>query len=109
MSAPARLVSQLLVEDAELRDIVEEFVQGLSNRLTELRAAHAQLDFDQLALLAHRLKGAAGSYGYPDISHVCAEMEQQFRNHEVNTFDRRLTELQQLVSAATAGLNESSQ
>jgi HPt (histidine-containing phosphotransfer) domain-containing protein len=107
-SRPIRLVSQLLREDGDLRDIVEEFVAGLAARIEELRRAHAQLDFDALAVLAHRLKGAAGSYGYPDISRVCTEAETRFRSHEAEDFAAFLEQLKSLAGAAQAGLTEGS-
>jgi HPt (histidine-containing phosphotransfer) domain-containing protein len=102
----AKLVSQLLLEDGDLRDIVEEFVEGLNTRLDELRQAHQKLDFDRLTLLAHRLKGAAGSYGYPEISQLCANMETRFREHQADDFARWLTQLSQLAEAARVGLEE---
>ncbi len=102
-----KLVSQLLLEDGDLRDIVEEFVAGLAQRMDELRQAHEKLDFDQLTMLAHRLKGAAGSYGYPDISQLCAKLEQQFRAHQAEGFGQRMAELAAFVAAARAGLADS--
>ena len=99
-----KLVSQLLLEDADLRDIVEEFVAGLDTRLNELTAAHQQLDFQMLTTLAHRLKGAAGSYGYPEISSVCAEMEQKFKSNQDDNFAAFVTELARFTDAAKAGL-----
>ncbi len=102
--SPNRLISQLLLEDADLKDIVVEFVNGLDQRLAELRQAFDRLDWDQLVTLAHRLKGAAGSYGYPEISRVCAALERSFRAHEANGFTDALAELNRLVDAARAGL-----
>ncbi len=103
---PAKLISQLLQEDAELRDIVEEFVAGLDTRLSELREAHAKLDFAMLSTLAHRLKGAAGSYGYPEISRICADMEQKFRTHQAGDFTSFVAELASFAEAAKSGLDE---
>lgn len=105
-SRAAKLVSQLLLEDGDLRDIVEEFIAGLELRLREMEQAHDRLDWEQLTTFAHRLKGAAGSYGYPEISRVCAEMEQHFRAHEAHDFSRWLAELTGLMAAAREGLNE---
>lgn len=102
--SPSRLISQLLLEDTDLKDIVVEFVAGLDGRLAELRQAFDRLDWEQLVTLAHRLKGAAGSYGYPDISRVCAELERAFREHEASGFTGALAELTRLVDAARAGL-----
>ncbi len=100
-----RLISQLLLEDGDLRDIVEEFVAGLSSRITELLKAHDQLDWDRLTLLAHQLKGAAGSYGYPEISRLCADLEARCRRHEADIFGQRIAELKALADAARDGLS----
>jgi HPt (histidine-containing phosphotransfer) domain-containing protein len=101
-----RLISQLLLEDADLREVVEEFVDGLNVRVQELRQAHDQLDWEQLVTLAHRLKGAAGSYGYPDISHLCAEMERRFRAHQADDFAAAVNELSEMAAAAHEGLRQ---
>ena len=104
-SKTARLISQLLLEDASLRDIVQEFVDGLGARLDELNQAHGKLDWEMLTTLAHRLKGAAGSYGYPDISSICADMEFNFRAHHAENFQECVQRLNDLVIAARAGLD----
>ncbi len=85
--APQTLVSQLLLEDADLRDIVEEFVNELGGRIDEINSAYAAFDWDALQTFAHRLKGAGGSYGYPDISALAATMEQHFRAQDPGAFD----------------------
>jgi len=100
------LVSQLLAEDADLRDIVEEFVDNLTERVEEMQQAFQKTDWEMLTTFAHRLKGAAGSYGYPDISKLCAEMEQRFRAHEAEAFTAWMAELNQLAGAAREGLTE---
>jgi HPt (histidine-containing phosphotransfer) domain-containing protein len=99
-----KLVSQLLIDDPELRDVVEEFVHGLPRRLAEMRAAYAQLDWELLRTLAHRLKGAGGSYGYPVLSQLAAEMERGFRSHCAGQFNTWASQLEQLSEAARAGL-----
>jgi two-component system sensor histidine kinase/response regulator len=99
-----RLVSELLYEDPELHDVVEEFVAGLSGRIAELRRAYQRLDWEQLESLAHRLKGAGGSYGYPDLSRLAARMEQDFVARQADTFDARMRRLEELLAAAHAGL-----
>jgi HPt (histidine-containing phosphotransfer) domain-containing protein len=104
MQTPDRLISQLLADNPGLRDIVQEFVEGLAARLDELNLAHQKSDWESLTTLAHRLKGAAGSYGYPQISTLCAEMEQQFRAHQGAKFAAWLANLDQLTTAARAGL-----
>lgn len=101
-----KLVSELLCEDPDLHDIIEEFVDGLSDRIVHLKLAFDELDWSQLRTLAHRLKGAGGSYGYPDISQLAARMEQNFKTHRANDFDTQIHQLEGLASAARAGLQD---
>ncbi|MGD8453545.1 MAG: Hpt domain-containing protein [Phycisphaerae bacterium] len=103
---PEQLFSHLLQDDADLRDIVEEFVEGLPRRLEELRQAFAALDWDQLAMLAHRLKGASGSYGYPDLSTLASTMEQGFKGQQADDFEAWLKSFEAYVDAAKRGLSE---
>lgn len=103
---PERLVSHLLAEDPDLRDIVEEFVAGLSERISELRRAYEQLDWTLLATLAHRLRGASGSYGYPDIGQLATEMETGFKRQDATLFPEWMQRMTRLAEAARAGLGE---
>lgn len=102
----ARITSQLLADEADLRAVVEEFVAGLPSRIAEMRQAYAAHDWDQLRVLAHRLKGAGGSYGYPDVSHLCADLEQRCRAQDVGDFQHWLTQFEQLVAAMATGLKD---
>ncbi len=104
--AAEKLISHLIQEDPELRDVVEEFVQGLGARVEELRQAHDQMDWDTLTTLAHRLKGAGGSYGYPDISQLCARIEQDARQQEAAEMQALINRLNDLTGAALSGLRE---
>lgn len=99
------LVSQLLAAESDLRDLVEDFVGELPGRIEELRAAHRRLDWEQLRMLAHRLKGAAGSYGYPSLSALAAEMEAHFDARRDEALERQLRDLEALARAARAGLD----
>jgi HPt (histidine-containing phosphotransfer) domain-containing protein len=101
---PDRLVSDLLRDDPETRDLVEEFVEGLTGRVAQLRQAYERLDWGTLTTLAHQLKGAGGSYGYSDLSRLCATMEAAFRTHSADQFATWMSQLEQLIAAARAGL-----
>ncbi len=101
------LVSQLLAEDEGLRDIVEEFVAGLTERMAELRTAHEQLDWEMLRTLAHRLKGAGGSYGYPQLSELGKRMEDHFKARRADDFVAWIKQFEHLTAAASAGLRSS--
>lgn len=103
---PDRLISELLNEDPDMLDIVEEFVDGLGPRIDELKSAFAASNWDELATLAHRLKGAGGSYGYPELSEIGADMETSFKAQQAGDMDQWIANLQSLTDAARKGLAE---
>jgi HPt (histidine-containing phosphotransfer) domain-containing protein len=72
------LVSELAGED-ELAELLALFVQELPKRAEAMRQALATADSERLALLAHQLKGAAGSYGFPTITDLARTVEQAAR------------------------------
>lgn len=104
-TVPEKLVSALVVEDPEMADIVREFVGGLANRAREMGAALSAQDWDRLRTLAHQLKGAGGSYGYPDLSRLGADMEKTLAGQRGVPFAAWLEELSALIRAAEAGLS----
>ncbi|HWA98862.1 MAG TPA: PAS domain S-box protein, partial [Pirellulales bacterium] len=71
-AAETKLRSKLPIEHAEFREILVEFVEQLSAQLAEMRQAVQRNDFRSLAALAHRLKGTAGSVGFPDFTEPAA-------------------------------------
>ncbi|MFQ5805187.1 MAG: Hpt domain-containing protein [Phycisphaerae bacterium] len=106
ITVPDKLASELLADDSEVYDLVQEFVEGLADRVAKLRQAYEQLNWDVLTTLAHQLKGASGSYGYPDLSGLAAIMEDAFRVHSADRFAIWVRQLEQLAAAARAGLQD---
>ncbi|MCY2958780.1 MAG: Hpt domain-containing protein [Planctomycetota bacterium] len=51
------------------------FVEDLEQSTGAMREALAARDLEQLSLLAHRLRGAAGSYRFPEITRQAALVE----------------------------------
>jgi HPt (histidine-containing phosphotransfer) domain-containing protein len=104
-TTPVRLiVSTLVVEDPDMFEIVAEFVAGLDKRAAELAAAHERNAWGELKTLAHQLKGAGGSYGYPELSTLAATMERSIRTHSADEFSIWMRRLSDLVAGARAGL-----
>ena len=62
--------------DAELLELVRMFVDDLGVDVDEMRSALERGDLESLALRAHRLKGAAGSYGFPSLTTHAAALEE---------------------------------
>jgi signal transduction histidine kinase/DNA-binding response OmpR family regulator len=62
-------------QDEGLMELVRTFVEDLAQDMSSMRAALAAQDIERLSMLAHRLKGAAGSYGFPEITRQAAQLE----------------------------------
>jgi histidine phosphotransfer protein HptB len=69
-----------LATDPDLSEIVEMFVDEMPGRTRDLQQQFSTQDWDQLARLAHQLKGAAGSYGFDQITPYAARLEKAIRN-----------------------------
>src|SRR5439155_22160368 len=55
--------------------LVERFLAGLGQRVAAIRDALSASEMNQLKVLAHQLKGAAGGYGFAAISQASAKLE----------------------------------
>ena len=51
------------------------FVSRLPSRVAAIESAIDKSDRGELVTLAHQLAGAAGAYGFPDISDVAGQLE----------------------------------
>ena len=73
MSGPP-LFSRLR-DDADFQELLVDFVSAMGQRATGLNSAMANGRLDEVRQLAHQLKGAAGGYGFDEVSEVAAELE----------------------------------
>ena len=104
VSVPEKMLSDLLLDDPDMIDLVEEFIDGLQGRVNEFKTAYEKHDWNSLTTLAHQLKGAGGSYGYTELSRFGKTLEDAFRAHSADNFSGWMKEFEQLINAARAGL-----
>jgi len=94
----APIASELVKTDPDFEDLVSDFVQGLSVRLATLQQAARGADFALLRTAAHQLKGAAGGYGYPQLTEVAGRLEQHAISQALHECQNSLSELGRLIS-----------
>ena len=91
---PAFVYSRLAA-DPDLGELVDLFVQTMPDRISTLDTQAKSRDWSQLAETAHQIKGAAGSYGFDQITAPAARLEAaaQARQEEqiLSAFDELLT------------------
>jgi histidine phosphotransfer protein HptB len=66
--------------DPDLGELVALFVQEMPDRIGALESQARSRDWAQLTRTAHQLKGAAGSYGFHDITPFAARLEHAARD-----------------------------
>ncbi|MHC4695954.1 MAG: Hpt domain-containing protein [Planctomycetota bacterium] len=89
--------SELVQEDASYADIVVQFIDGLSGRLTTMENALREADFEALRAAAHQLKGSGGGYGYPILTELAAKLEKQAKAESLDACVRQVDELRELT------------
>ena len=74
--AQPMLVSTLPADFPELDSMVSDFAERFDQKLDEFHAALSGGNFEELAKLAHWLKGTGGTIGFPVITEKAAVLEQ---------------------------------
>jgi HPt (histidine-containing phosphotransfer) domain-containing protein len=92
-----------LVEDPDLGPLAAGFADALPARVQAIAQLLAAADHSAAARLAHQLKGAAGSYGYPEISELARQLEQQM-GRDVAATEQVMVRLTARAAAAQRAL-----
>ena len=72
---PGTPLKSTLANDPDMAELVQFFVEEMSDRLAFIQEASQENDFGKLRTVAHQLKGAATGYGFEPISQTAAELE----------------------------------
>ena len=96
-AAAAPLVSRLAGKNARFRVIVEKFVPRLQEKLEAMEASFEARDFDELANLAHWLKGSAGTVGFDEFRGPAAGLEVLAKEKKESEIEAAIRELRELA------------
>jgi signal transduction histidine kinase/CheY-like chemotaxis protein/HPt (histidine-containing phosphotransfer) domain-containing protein len=88
--------SLLPTDDDELRAIVNEFIETLDFKLSAMQTAWDQGDTEELAKLAHWLKGAGGTVGFGCFTDPAAKLEQLAKNRNLPEAQSALGSIKEL-------------
>ena len=101
-SAPEVICSEY-ADDADLVELIDEFVAGLEEEIKAMRKVLGSGDYDGLRRLAHQMKGAGGSYGYPMLTEAAKILEGAAKANDVESCTTALDELEVLCQAVDRG------
>jgi HPt (histidine-containing phosphotransfer) domain-containing protein len=86
-----------LGKDPVLTELVQMFVDEMPQRVQTLRGFGAASDWEGVGRAAHQLKGAAGSYGFHELTPYAAQLEAAI--HREHAYDQAPALLEALVEA----------
>ncbi len=64
-----------MTRDDGFEDLRTLFTADLLEKLKALEAAVRDADWDEVSAIAHKIRGTAKSFGYPEVSSVAADLE----------------------------------
>lgn len=103
-STPDILVSTL-ADNPRFAPLVERFVGTLEDKYAQMKTALDQGKEQELADLAHWLKGAGGTVGFNDFTPLAAALENAAKQSNRHESRRNFEEIGALLTAAMNGLN----
>jgi PAS domain S-box-containing protein len=98
------IVSSLLDDEPEMRDLVEKFVVALPAMLLKCKTYFLDEDWQALKGEIHVLKALGGSHGFQQITDLAMQIEQHLHNDAEDKVDSVLKELDNISKWALAGL-----
>ncbi len=90
-------------DDTDLVDLIDEFVAGLKTDIEAMRSVMKDDDYGGLCRLAHQMKGAGGSYGYPMLTEASKALEEAAQGKDVEAVTIARKEFEMLCQAAGRG------
>lgn len=85
------------IDDEDLVDIVEPYLQNRRNDIATLRNALAQNDHETIRSLGHKMKGSGGGYGLDRISEIGKDMEEAGKLQDPAAMEQAISALQDFL------------
>jgi PAS domain S-box-containing protein len=95
-STLAPLFSTLPTENPDFREIVEGFIPRLHEQIDVMERAFQEKNFQELGRLAHWLKGAAGTVGFPAFTQPAKQIDKQVKEQQYDSIEIILAEIHEL-------------
>jgi diguanylate cyclase (GGDEF)-like protein len=86
-------------DNPKMEQVLTRFVARLPDRVTQIQKMLVDEDLDAIKQAAHQLKGAAGGYGFAELTDAAGRVEARIKTHDA--FDAITQEVQSLLSLIT--------
>ncbi len=85
--------SELLNKDSVVKDLLGDFIEELSRMLTNIKMAFVSEEWQVMRETVHDLKGMGGGFGYPDLSSLAEQLEDELKNENFTAVRHLLNEI----------------
>ncbi len=99
-----RYVYSTLGLDPDLGELVDMFADEMPQRVATIQSCWDNGDLEGLGRAAHQLKGAAGSYGFEDLTPSLQRLDHRVRQSAAESeIEAAIAEVTELCSRVRAG------
>lgn len=92
------IIRSEFAEDADMKQVLSEFVQQLPEQVGRLLGLLRQGDLEELRRAVHQLKGAGGGYGFPMVTQLAAATEDRIKATDpLDVIANQVHELMELI------------
>jgi PAS domain S-box-containing protein len=100
------ITSTIDPNDEEMQALLAEFIAGLAERIAEIRSSIDARDMSATAAHAHKLKGSAGMYGYPQLFQEAKTLEHAAKTDQKELLKTTLRSIDKLISQIANGFRQ---
>jgi len=92
--------------DEEMQDLFRMFLDDAGGRLRKMAAPDSGLDRPSIAKEAHKVRGAAGSFGFNHLAGILTTIEVQIEEHSPERLDSLVQDALRTFDQSTSEVRE---
>ena len=77
--------------DPDLKELIPDYIEKRRGELSELKTLLENLDYPSIQKIGHKLRGSAGSYGFPILSETGKEIEEGAHDQDFERVQKALS------------------
>lgn len=86
-------MSNILVVDEDMKELAIEYLETRKQEIGALEESLSKNDLSTIATTAHKMKGVAESYGFPELTRLGSEMEKAAKAQSYELTQKILNEI----------------
>jgi PAS domain S-box-containing protein len=90
-------------DDPDVAPLIRPFVERLAGQLAAMQKASGEHEHEELRRMAHKLKGAGGSYGFRQLTDACKDLEDAARARDNSAEAAALDAVAAVIHAVERG------